>query len=189
MSTNHRVMRIVLPLVFFGLAMFPPGVLRADDVYDCRAPENREKATTVEFVLAKKWKNQVAEIKQTFDAEDPSVKVRIRFFPFLDPPTNIGIGKCVDAEIARTAIQASIKYSGGVDRVIVQEILPHHWIKIGSTDTAEIGWLPISADDLEQLTDPALSTEQFQAVYQELATMKEKPLPFGMGSIKREKTP
>jgi hypothetical protein len=151
-------------------------------IYDCNAPAHRETPTTVEFVLAKKWKERVDTVKQAFSAGDPSMKVRIKLFPFLEPPMNIGIGKCVRADQARLAIREAITYSGGVDRLIIQGILPHHWIKIGSTDLAELSWIPVTQDELARLTDPSRSTEEFQELYRRLATPKERKLPFGMGT-------
>ncbi|MDC4227266.1 MAG: hypothetical protein MPW15_24230 [Candidatus Manganitrophus sp.] len=53
--------------------------------YDCTAPENRDKPTTVEILLGKKWKNRDAEVKQSFLASDESLKVRIKFFRFWIP--------------------------------------------------------------------------------------------------------
>jgi len=163
--------------------------LSADTVYDCNAAENRDKPTTVEIVLAQKWKGQVNEIKRDLGSETGGIKVRLKFFPFLDPPTNIGIGKCVTAENGRRAIGEAVRYLGKVDKVIRQDILPHHWIMIGSTDVAELAWIPISPEELNRLTDPGLSTEQFQTLYRQLSTPKEKKLPFGMGSEKIEGKP
>jgi hypothetical protein len=154
--------------------------------YDCAAPENRDKPTTVEILLAKKWKDRAEEVKQSFTAADASLKVRVKFFPFLDPPMNIGIGRCVSAEKARLAIQEAIRHNGGVDRLIIQDIMPHHWIKIGTTDTSELTWIPIAPEELARLTDPSLTTEQFHDLYRQLARQTEKKLPFGMGSQKRE---
>jgi len=104
--------------------------LSADTTYDCNAKENRDTPTTVEIVLSQKWKGRIEEVKRSFASGTDAVKVRVKFFPFLDPPTNIGIGKCVTAESARRAIRTAIKYSGKVDQLIFQDILPHHWIKI-----------------------------------------------------------
>jgi hypothetical protein len=163
--------------------------LGAETVYDCKAPENREKPTTIEIVLAQKWKDRVDEIKHALGSDTNGIKVRIKFFPFLDPPTNIGIGKCVTADNARVAIREAVQYNGKLDRLIRQDILPHHWIMIGSTDVAELAWIPISPEGLSRLTDPALSTEQFQTLYRQLSTPKEKKLPFGMGSEKIEGKP
>ena len=180
-------------IVSFSMTVFlilsGAGSLTADAVYDCNAPENRDKPTTIEIVLAQKWKGQIEEVKRALGSETGGIKVRYKFFPFLDPPTNIGIGKCVTAENGRRAIGEAVHYLGKVDRVIRQDILPHHWIMIGSTDVAELAWIPIRPEDLTRLTDPALSTEQFQTLYRELSTPKEKKLPFGMGSEKIEGKP
>jgi hypothetical protein len=163
--------------------------LSSNTVYDCDAEENRNKPATVEIVLSQKWKDRVQEVKASVQSSDAAVKVRVRFLPFLDPPANIGIGKCVSADVARRAIREAIHYSGKVDRLIRQDILPHHWIKIGSTDTAELAWTPVGQDDLARLADPSLSNEQFQELYRSLAEPKERHLPFGMGSQPIQEVP
>lgn len=117
------------------------------------------------------------------------VNVRIKFFPFLDPPANIGIGKCVSAEVGRVAIRAATAYGTGIAKLIRQDILPHRWVKVGATDTAELAWIAISTDDLRQLADPSLTTEAFQTLYRRLATPKERQRPFGMGSVPLEQKP
>jgi hypothetical protein len=166
--------------------------LSANTIYNCAAEENKDKPTTVEILLAGKWKSKVEEVKLSFVTEghpDNGMKVRVKFFPFLDPPRNIGIGKCVTAESARLAIREAIKYNGGIDRLVMQDIMPHHWIKIGTTDTSELTWIPVGAEEVAQLTDPALSTDQFQDLYRRLARQKEKKRPFGLDSEKREENP
>lgn len=173
-------------LVVSILCLTPTFSFPAASPYDCATKENQDKPTTVEILLAKKWKDQVEAVKQSFTDTDPSLKVRVKFFPFLDPPANIGIGQCVSAERARLAIREAIRYNGKVDRLIIQDIMPHHWIKIGTTDTSELTWIPIGPEELARLTDPALTTEQFHDLYRHLARQKEKRLPFGMGSEKRE---
>ncbi|NKE70023.1 hypothetical protein [Candidatus Manganitrophus noduliformans] len=181
-------------LIFYGISIAailcftPIASLAVERTYDCAAQENRDKPTTIEILLAGKWKNRTKEVKQSFTTVDESLKVRIKFFPFLDPPLNIGIGRCVSAEEARLAIREAIRHNGGVDRLIMQDIMPHHWIKIGTTDTSELTWIPIQPEELARLTDPALTTEQFHDLYRELARQKEKKLPFGMGNPEREQT-
>jgi len=163
--------------------------LSSNTVYDCGAEENRNKPATVEIVLSQKWKDRVQEVKASVQSSDAAVKVRVRFLPFLDPPANIGIGKCISADVARRAIREAIHYSGKIDRLIRQDILPHHWIKIGSTDTAELAWTPVQQDDLARLADPNLSNEQFQELYRSLAKPKERHLPFGMESQPIQEVP
>lgn len=179
-------------LIFYGISISallcftPIASFAVERTYDCAAPENQGKPTTVEILLAKKWKEQTEEVKQSFTSSDNTLKVRIKFFPFLDPPMNIGIGKCVSAERARLAIQEAIRRNGGVDRLIMQDIMPHHWVKIGTTDTSELTWIPVEPEELARLTDPSLTTEQFHDLYRDLARQTVKMLPFGLGSIKRE---
>ena len=152
----------------------------ADTASDCRAEAQRR--TTVELTLSKTWKGRVEEVKNALQSGE-TVTVRVGFFPFLDPPTNIGIGRCVQAETARRAIQAAIAYNRGVDHLIRQDILPLDWVMIGTTQVAELAWVPITADERAKLSDPALSTEEFQALYRKLATPKERKRPFGFDPV------
>jgi len=186
---SHGLGRIGLMLLAAMALIGPAASVSADAVYDCQAKENRAKPTTVEFVLSKKWKGQAEQVTQEFSLGRNDIKVRIKFYPIGDPPTNIGIGKCVTAEYGRLAIREAVKYYGKLDRLIRQDILPHHWVKIGSTDTAELAWVSIGPDDLARLSDPSLSTEKFQDLYRQLSTPKERKRPFGMGSEKIEGNP
>jgi hypothetical protein len=169
-------------IVLAAIASWTFADATAQTQYDCGAADVRDKPTTIEIVLAQKWKPEADAVKQALIADSPAVKVRIKFYPFLDPPANIGIGSCVTAEVARRAIQETLRTHGKIDRLIRQDILPHHWVKIGSTDTAEMAWLPVGPEDVARLSDPALTTEQFQELYRTLAAPGERPLPFGMGT-------
>ncbi len=181
-----RICAIVLTAAF---SLIQARGLWADVVYDCQAEENRDKPTTIEIVLSQKWKDRADEVKHALVSDSDAVKVRVRFYPFVDPPTNIGIGKCVPADVARRAIHEAIKYSGKIDRLIRQDILPHHWVKIGSTDTAELAWTPVAPEELARLTDANLPNDQFQELYRSLAEPKERRLPFGMGRQPIQKPP
>lgn len=191
MNIHHRQMFSLTLLIslFVLIGLRRPSDLFADTLYDCNVKENREKPTTVEMTLSKKWKGQIEPVRRALTSGLDPVKARIRFFPFLEPPKNIGIGKCVTAESARIAIREAIRYNGGVDRLIIQEMMPHHWIKIGATDLSELTWIPVEPDALARLADPALSTEQFHEIYRRLARQTEKKLPFGMGSEKLDERP
>jgi hypothetical protein len=169
-------------IVLAATAWWPFANVAAQAQYDCGAADVRDKPTTIEIVLAQKWKPDADAVKRALIADSPAVKVRVKFYPFLDPPTNIGIGSCVSAEVGRRAIQEAIRRSGKIDRLIRQDILPHHWVKIGSTDTAEMAWIPVEPDDVARLSDPALTTDQFQELYRTLAAPGARPLPFGMGT-------
>ncbi|MFZ5863815.1 MAG: hypothetical protein ACOYXR_13360 [Nitrospirota bacterium] len=175
-------MRLLLAMLFGVWLLSWGAAVLAEPAYDCGSVENRDKPTTVEIVLAPKWKPEADKVKRALIGDSQAVKVRVKFYPFLDPPANIGIGSCVSAEVARRAIQEALHTTGKIDRLIRQDILPHHWVKIGSTDTAELAWTPVQSADLAKLADPTLTTDQFQELYRSLAAPKEKQLPFGMGT-------
>jgi hypothetical protein len=172
-----------LAVFFVGLSVGESVAFVAKETYNCDAPESKVITTKIELVLAKKkWRKKKKEIKKAVISGKSDLKVRLKFFPFLDPPTNLGIGKCISAENGRMAIEKALKYNRGVDFLIMQEFVPHHWLTIGSTNLAELTWIAITQEDLTNLSDPGLSTEQFQNLYRKLATLKTRKLPFGMGT-------
>lgn len=178
-------------LVFVGLFVFlsveNASSFVAKEAYDCNAPENKDNPTKIDLKLAKKkWKKKKREIKKDILEEDKNLKVRLTFFPFLDPPMNLGIGKCVSAAHGRLTIKKALEYNRGIDQLIMQEFMPHHWTRVGATDLAELTFIKISSEELTRLSDPSLSTEQFQKLYLELSQLKERKLPFGMGTRKIE---
>lgn len=171
---------LMVPVIFFAVGEVSAFV--AKESYDCHAEGNKDIRTTIELKVAKKkYRKRKREIKKELQ-ESSGLKVRLLLFPFLDPPLNLGIGKCVSAEDGRLAIDKAKQFNGGIDRVIMQEFMPHHWMKIGATDLAELTFISITPEDLSRLSDPSLSTEDFQKVYRELSTLKERKLPFGMGT-------
>lgn len=180
--------RILILLLFFLLFPDPwtGSRLWAQELYDCNAEENRGAPTSIELTLAKKWRKDAGEIQKAFKEQDPTAKVRIQYFPFIDPPPNIAIGKCVSAEMARLAFREALTYNRGVEKVILQDVIPHHWIGIGTTKLAELSWMPIGPEDLKDLMDPSLSTDAFQERYRNLAKMRERKRPFGFDPVPYE---
>jgi hypothetical protein len=166
--------------------MLAPSTARGESAYDCAAEQSRSEPTRLEITLSKKWKKQSNEIKAAFNQDLPDLKVRIEFIPFLDPPMNIGIGRCVPAEKARWAMHQAIRYNGGINWVILQGVLPHHFMGVGTTKLAELSWMPISPEELDRLMDPALTTEAFHTLYRELAKMTERKRPFGFDPVPYE---
>jgi hypothetical protein len=154
---------------------------RVSAAADATPPSCAEQAgTTIELKLAKTWRPQTANIKRELQSGPGSITARVEVTPMPAPPMNIGVGRCVDADTARRAIRAAIDYNGGIDYLIFQDILPHRWIMIGTTQVAELSWTPVSREDLDQLSAPGLSTDEFQTLYRKLATPKERKRPFGL---------
>ncbi len=189
-TCRNIILGASLTVFFVSIFVGEAGAFVAKEAYNCDAPESKIITTKIELVLAKKkWRKKKKEIKKAVIAGKSDLKVRLKFFPFLDPPTNLGIGKCISAENGRMAIEKALKYNRGVDFVIMQEFVPHHWVTIGSTNLAELTWIAITPEDLKNLSDPGLSTEQFQDLYRKLATLKTRKLPFGMGTREIEVEP
>ncbi len=121
----------------------------------------------VEMSLAKKWKPEDKTIKKKL--HDVSVKrVKIQYFRFGDPPTNLVIGKDVPADIARLAIEIALDYNKDVRSILPEFRFFPHYIGIGSNAYDEQAEIPLFPEDLEKLRDPSLSTEAFHALYRSI---------------------
>lgn len=129
----------------------------------------------VEIFLAKQYKDQLSNIKKQFEAFSIT-RVRAQFFALGHPPQNIAIGKNVPASVARLAIQIAVTYNGGVRHLLPEERLSPDYIAIGTSMFDELFQIPISDEELEQLSDPSLTTEQFHALYRQI-TEKNKHRP------------
>jgi hypothetical protein len=164
-------------LAAVAIAAAFPSLAAAEDVCGPSKP------TTVEMAVAPKWKAEADQIRTAFAASEGRLRLRLRFFPFLDPPANIGIGRCVPAEEARLAIQHATAFNRGVEYLVLQGILPTYWIGIGMTNVPETTWVPVTPADLARLADPALSNEAFHALYRELARLTERKRPFGLDPV------
>jgi hypothetical protein len=176
--------------IHFWAAVVASGALLTTPPAKAETPEpcDQGKKTNlrVEMTLSKDWKGKTEEIRASFQTGSEAIRVKVEFFPFLNPPKNIGIGRCVTAEEARLAFRQAIAYNRGVEALILQEVVPARWIGIGTTKVAELSWVAISPDDLKGLMDPALSDDGFQALYRQLARLKERKRPFGMGPVPYE---
>ena len=189
MSVMHHQKNSFILLLFLALIMTvgEANAFVAKESYNCDAEENREIRTTIKLKLERKWKKKKKEIKKKLVNQDKALKVKLEFFARrMTPPMNLGIGKCVSAENGRLAIKKALEYNRGVNFVIMQEFMPHHWAMVGTTDLAELTFIKITPEELKHLSNPSLSTEQFQTLYRKLATLRERKLPFGMGTRKIE---
>ena len=174
---------IGMPL-FFLLVSLPQQSFAADQERSTLQPkEGTETLLTpvppekvkVEMFLAKKWKKEGKAIKQKL--RDASVKrVKIQYFRFGDPPSNIAIGKNIPADIARLAIEIALTYNKEIATILPEFRFFSHYIAIGSSAFDEQAEIPILPEDLEKLRDPSLSTEEFHAFYRSL-TGEDKGLP------------
>lgn len=167
-----RRVYVVIVLTVIGAvleAAWSPGV----------RPEERSAGTSdpgtilVELALAADRKGDLPSIKEEFAAVGVT-KVRAQIYRAGRPPTNIAIGPAVPASIARLAFRLAQDYNGGVTLLLPEERLAPHYVGFGSSIFDELFQYPVSQDDVARLTDPTLTTEQFHALYRQLADINTR---------------
>ncbi len=130
----------------------------------------------VEISLSGAQRDDAMAIKEAFEKQ-AITKIRIKFFTRGHPPENIGIGRDLSAPVARLAIQQALRYNRGIKFLLPSERLAPHYLTFGASIFDELFQIPISAQHLQQLQDPTLTTEQFHALYQRLTGTGINPTP------------
>jgi hypothetical protein len=88
------------------------------------------------------------------------------------PPTNIAIGRGLSAEDARWVINLALEYNDKIDGLIFQSLNPPNYVAIATSAWDADSETPITQEELDQLKDPQLSTQEFHELYVSLT--KEK---------------
>jgi hypothetical protein len=128
----------------------------------------------VEIFLANDRKGDLEAIKKEFAAFSIT-KVRPQFFKLGNPPQNIAVGRNVPADVARLAIRLANTYNQGIKFLLAEERLAADYLAIGTSIFDESFQIPVSPDDLKRLSDPALTTTQFHALYRHLTGEDKRP--------------
>ena len=128
----------------------------------------------VEVVLANQFKSQVAVVSEEF-AQAGLTNVHFQFARLGQPPQNIGLGRDVPADKAREAIRLALKYNLGVGILLPERLFPPRFVTIASSNYDDTVESKIDQAALAQLQNPALTTEEFHALYRTLTTMTESP--------------
>ena len=128
---------------------------------------DENKDILVELFLSKDKKDDLDSIKKAF--HKLSVKrIRAQFYAAGKAPRIIAIGRKVPAPVARLAIDLAKKYNGGIQYLLPEfRFFPKH-IAIGTSAFDEASQVSIEAEDLEHLSDPSLTTEEFHSLYRSL---------------------
>ncbi len=132
-----------------------------------------EKTTicTIEIWLERKHKKNNRELRKMLKGE--SIKVirnTIQYWPPRGghPPTNIAIGRSLTAEDARWVIDLALRLNDNINGLIFQRLNPTNYVAIGTSAWDDKSETPITSEQLAQLRDPKLTTEQFHAMYVKL---------------------
>ncbi|MBS0184147.1 MAG: hypothetical protein JSS39_17310 [Nitrospira sp.] len=141
-------------------------------------PDNVASSGRVEIVLANEHRKDLEEIKKEF-AEVGLTNLHVQFMKVGKPPTNIGLGPLVTAERARAAIRMAKKYNREVTILLPERLFPDHYVAIASSSFDDSVEYPASAEQLRELENPALTTEQFHALYRRLTSADQPPVKKG----------
>lgn len=128
----------------------------------------------VEISLSLDHKGDIEAIKREFAAAGIT-KVRHKIFQAGHPPTNLAIGRNVSAEIARLAVRLAKDYNGGITKLLPEERLAPDYLAFGTSIFDESFQYSISQSDVERLSAPELTTEQFHELYRRLADINQRP--------------
>jgi len=145
-------------------------ILVTEETADRKANEN----ILVEIFLSKEHQSDVDAVKREFAAVSIT-KVRPQIFKLGNPPENIAIGPNISADIARLAIRLALTYNRGIKLLLPEERLRTDYIAIGTSIFDESFQRPITPEQLKQLSDPSLSTDQFHALYRKITGEDKRP--------------
>ena len=126
---------------------------------------------TIEVWLAHKHKKDKKALRQIL--KDKDIKVLRHTYQFWKPrgghpPTNIALGHGLSAEDARWVIEFALKYNDRIDGLVHERLNPSYYVAIATSAWDDKSETKITPEQLEQLRDPNLSTEEFHALYVKL---------------------
>jgi hypothetical protein len=140
-----------------------------------------KKRVKVEGYISKKFKKKRKAIYKEF-AEMGHTRVALRPFPMGNTAKVVAIGRCVPAYIARHVLQKTLQYTSGVESLVTQAFISGHWLGVGLTMFDEPSQQKVSPEQVQQLLDPSLSTEAFQALYRKFSIQDDTVPFFGLRS-------
>jgi hypothetical protein len=77
-------------------------------------------------------------------------------------------------------IHKAIEYSGGVSSLVNQGFFSSSWIGVGTSLFSENSFRPVTQEQLIQLMDVSLNTQQFQKIYRHITKQQKKVKAFGL---------
>ncbi len=181
MNSVFKKLNLLILCVFLtGAGVAVPGFSQAGE-RKSSCDTGQSTICTIELWLAHGQKKNNKEIRQTI--KDRSIKVLRKTIQYWrarggHPPTNIAIGNAISAEDARWVIDMALKLNDEVTMLVIQRLNPPNYAAIGTSAWDEKSLIPITAEQLEKLRDPGLSTEQFHKLYLELTGEANIPQAF-----------
>jgi hypothetical protein len=163
------ILGAVLAVLFAGTAL--AGNTAQKDYVPSGCKIEKTTICTIEIWLERKYKKHNREIREML--KDESIKVirnTIQYWPPKGghPPTNIAIGRSLTAEDARWVISLALDLNDNIDGLVFQRLNPPYYVAIGTSAWDDKSETPITPEQLTQLRDPKLTTEEFHALYVKL---------------------
>ena len=138
-----------------------------------------KKRIKIEGYISKKFRKQrKAVIKEFTELGDSRAALRV--YPMGETSKVIAIGKCVPVHIAQHVIKKAMQYSTGVESLVQQQFVHGHWIGVGVTIFDEPSQQLVSSEQVQQLLNPDLSTNEFHKLYLQFAVPNELTPFFGL---------
>lgn len=166
-------MKLSFHALFFASVLVGPTIGLPAAPFDDSISSGR-----VEVVLAHEYRQNPEEIKKEF-SEAGLTNVHMQLMKVGKPPTNIGLGPSVTAQRARAAIRMARKYNRDVTIVLPERLFPDHYVAIASSNFDDTVEYPITPEQLRELENPALTTEQFHVLYRQLTPTDRPPVRKG----------
>ena len=138
-----------------------------------------KKRIKIEGYISKKFRKQRKAVFKEF-TELGNSRAALRVYPMGETSKVIAIGKCVPVHIAQHVIKKAMEYSTGVESLVQQQFVHGHWIGVGVTIFDEPSQQLVSSEQVQQLLNPDLSTEEFHKLYLQLAVPNELTPFFGL---------
>ena len=160
------ILGAVLAVLFAGTALAEDATKEQYIPSGCKI----EKTTicTIEIWLERKHKKNNREIRKMLKGESiKMIRNTIQYWPPRGghPPTNIAIGRSLTAEDARWVIDLALKLNDNINGLIFQRLNPPNYVAIGTSAWDDKSETPITPEQLAQLRDPKLTTQEFHALY------------------------
>lgn len=129
--------------------------------------EEENSQVQVELFLMKNRKADIDQIVQELKSASID-RIRTNFYPAGKAVQILAVGRKTPASVARLGIRLAMEYNEGIQYLLPQVLIPHHYLAIGTSAFDEKSQIPIGPEDLERLRDPSLSTREFHALYESL---------------------
>ena len=160
--SENLTIRVLGILVMLGL--FLGGPAQAQE--KCEPLD--KKRIKIEGYISKKFRKQRKAIFKEF-TELGNSRAALRVYPMGETSKVIAIGKCVPVHIAQHVIKKAMEYSTGVESLVQQQFVHGHWIGVGVTIFDEPSQQLVSSEQVKQMLNPELTSEEFHDLYRKLS--------------------